>query len=171
MLKKIKFLIAIDPGTIQCGVAGFIDEELIISKQIKLSGKSLYERLKSLSFNFKDFFKDYNDKLETDKTILVAVETPFIGHNPQAGLKLGQARGIILASAFDYNTEIIDISPQEVRKYYGVGTRAKKQDYQKIVKLEFAKHKLGEDEADAIAIGYTALGKIRNIKLYQKAQK
>lgn len=170
MIKKIKFLVAVDPGTIQCGVASFIDEKLIISKQIKLSGRTLYERLKSLSFNFKDFFKDYNDKLETDKTILVAVETPFIGYNPQAGLKLGQARGIILASAFDYNVEIIDISPQEIRSYYGVGTRAKKQDYQKIVKLELVKHKLGEDEADAIAIGYTTIHKIKNAMLYKQAK-
>jgi len=161
MQKEIN-LTAIDPGTNNAGIAVFKDSKLIYSEQLKFKAKdSFYNRLRTLKSAIQRVCEDYSI------SDYWAVETPYIGRNPQSGLKIGQARGIILALAFDYDVKIIDISPQETRSYYGVSGKSKKEDYQKIVKLEFNK-KFGEDEADAIAIGSTAISKIKQAKLYNK---
>ena len=166
MIKKVQSLISVDPGSVQAGIAYFQDEKLINSEQLKLAGKAFYSRLRSLKSNVERFFSKYSN------TEYISIETPFIGRNPQSGLKLGQARGVILALAFDYDVKIIDISPQEVRKYYGVKNNSKKEEYQKIVELEIAREfseLKGIDEKDAIAIGTTAIGKIKQTRLYNKA--
>jgi crossover junction endodeoxyribonuclease RuvC len=158
MINKIKSLISVDPGSIQAGIAFFQDEKLIESEQLKLSGEGFYNHLRGLKSSVERFLSKYGN------VDYFAIETPYFGRNPQVGLKLGQARGIILALAFDYNVKIIDISPQETRSYYGVKGNAKKEDYQKIVKLENINKSFGEDEADAIAVGFTAISKIKNAR-------
>jgi len=165
-ISKISSLISIDPGTIKAGLALFKNEKVVKSKQLILKGNSFYPHLQSLKQGVEAFFSQY-----TPIDTYLALETPFIGFNPQSGLKLGQARGLILGIAFHYKMHIVDISPQEIRAYYGVGNKAKKQAYQDIIKLEYNKScTAGEDELDAIAIGFTAIHKIRNAKLLTKAE-
>ncbi len=166
-MDKIKKVVSVDPGTAKAGFAYFENEELVYSEQIELSGKSFYLRLRALKSAIERFLAKYGN------TGYVAIETPYIGINPQSGLKVALARGIILAVAFGYQIKIIDISPQEIRSYYGVKGNSKKKAYQDVIKLEFSniKKKLGEDEADAIAIGATAINKIKQAKLYAKAEK
>ena len=166
MLKKIN-LIAVDPGSTNAGVAYFENSKLMCSEQLKFKPKdTFYTRLRGLKSSVERFFNrcgamDY-----------IAIETPYIGVNPQSGIKVALARGIILAIAFDYDVKIVDISPQETRSYYGVKGNAKKQAYQDIVKLEFQDSVIkGEDEADAIAIGSTAINKIKQANLYEKSIK
>ena len=167
MLDKIN-LIAIDPGTNKAGIAVFKDSKLIYSEQLKFKATdAFYTRLRALKLVVGEYLAKYS------KWDYIAVETSYFGRNAQTGLKLGQARGIILALAFEYPVKIIDISPQEIRSHYGVRGNAKKEEYQKIVKLEFKKEinkELGEDEADAIAIGSTAIFKIRQAILYNKTK-
>ena len=167
MLKKIPSLIAIDPGSNKIGIAYFRHEHLVESKQINLKGTTFYNRLRAMKFTVAVFLAKYSN------IGYLAVETPYIGRNPQTGLKLGMARGVILSLAFRHKIEIIDISPQEVRSHYGVRGNSKKEAYQKIVKLEFAREitkELGEDEADAIAIGSTSITKIKQAILYNKSK-
>ena len=160
-------LIAIDPGSNKAGIAIFKESKLIYSEQLNFKAKdSFYNRLRALKLSVESFLAKYGN------LGYVCVETPYVGRNPQTGLKLGMARGIILSFAFKYNINVIDISPQEIRSHYGVRGNAKKEEYQKIVKLEFAKEikkELGEDEADAIAIGSVGIAKIRNAILLTKA--
>jgi Holliday junction resolvasome RuvABC endonuclease subunit len=156
-------LIAVDPGSNKAGIAFFQLGKLKYSEQLNFKASdSFYNRLRALkwalervclSFGIVDMF---------------AIETPFIGHNPQVGLKLGMARGLVLSLAFEMEAKIIDVSPQQTRAYYGVSPRAKKQDYQKLVKLESGRKILGEDEADSIAIGYTALNLVKQKLLLEK---
>ena len=166
IINKVKEIIAIDPGTIKAGIAYFVNEKLVKSEQINLKGKDIYDRLRQLKQALYAF-KFNNCPLVG----LCAVETQYIGRNPQSGLKIGQARGVALGVILENDCKIIDISPQEVRKYYGVSTRAKKEDYQKIVRLEHKALNMAEDEADAVAIGYTAIYKIKNVNLYNKTKK
>lgn len=165
MLEKIHTLISVDPGSIKAGIAFFRDEKLAESEQIKLSGNDFYNHLRALKQAVERFLS------KNPNTEYIAIETPFFGRNPQVGLKLGQARGIVLALAFSYNLRIIDISPQETRSYYGVKCNAKKEDYQKLVRLENTGKSFGEDEADAIAIGCTAISKIRRSMLTNLSNK
>lgn len=164
---KLSSLISIDPGSNKIGIACFKQEHLIESEQVNLKGTTFYNRLRAMKLAVATFLAKYSN------IGYIAIETPYFGRNPQTGLKLGMARGIILSLAFRHKIKIIDISPQEVRSHYGVRGNAKKEEYQKIVKLEFAKEinkKLGEDEADAIAIGSTAITKIRQAILYNKTK-
>jgi crossover junction endodeoxyribonuclease RuvC len=156
-------LISVDPGSTKAGIAFFQMGKLKYSEQLDFKvSDTFYTRLRAfkralervcLKFGIVDYF---------------AVETPFIGPNPQVGLKLGMARGIVLSLAFDMEAKIIDIAPQQTRAYYGVSIRSKKQDYQKLVKLEFPGKVRGEDEADAVAIGTTAHHLIKQKLLLEK---
>jgi len=167
MIQKVSSLIAVDPGSTNAGIAYFEHEKLIASEQLKFKPKdSFYNRLRGLKSSVEKFLSNYG------AMDYIALETQFIGFNPQAGIKIAQARGVILALAFDYDVKIVDISPQETRSYYGVKGNAKKQAYQDIVKLEFQDSVIkGEDEADAIAIGSTAINKIKQANLYEKSIK
>jgi crossover junction endodeoxyribonuclease RuvC len=165
MLNKVNSLISIDPGSTKIGLALFKNEKLVKSEQITLHGESFYARLRALKRAVARFFS------ESGIFGYLAIETPYIGRNPQSGLKIGQARGIVLGLAFNYDVKIIDISPQETRSYYGVKCNAKKEVYQKLVRLENNTKKFGEDEADAIAIGATAINKIKKARLYNLSRK
>jgi crossover junction endodeoxyribonuclease RuvC len=155
----------VDPGSIKAGIAFFQDEKLVESEQLKLSGSTFYTHLRGLKSAVERFLSKYGN------VDYFAIETPYFGRNAQVGLKLGQARGIVLALAFDYDVKIIDISPQETRSYYGVKGNAKKEDYQKLVKLENTGKSFGEDEADAVAIGCTAISKIKRARLSSLSNK
>jgi len=164
MLQKIN-LLSVDPGSTHAGIAIFKNSELVYSEQFDFKAKdSFYNRLRSLKSAVERVASQYSN------TDYWSIETPYIGVNPQSGIKVALARGIILAIAFDYDVKIVDISPQETRSYYGVKGNAKKQAYQDIVKLEFQDSVIkGEDEADAIAIGCTAINKIKQANLYKQA--
>jgi len=168
MIDKIKNLISVDPGSNAAGFAYFKNEKLVESRQVKFKAKhSLYHRLYELSWHFQEFLK-FKGELD-----YFAIETPFIGKNPQVGIKVGQTRGIILNSIFEhlkksgqihFTTEnIIDISPAETRSFYGLSSKKQKEDYQKIIRLTYPHlTTIGIDEADAIGIGEVALNKIKN---------
>lgn len=167
-IPKIHKLIAVDPGSNSAGFAYYKNEVLQESRQVNFKQKhSLYHRLYELSVSFQEFLRFKDD------FTYYAIETPFIGRNPQVGIKIGQTRGVILGCIFKHiknSTQIIDIAPQEIRGFYGLSPRAKKEDYQKIIKLSNANvGKMGEDEADAVAIGETGLWKIKNKLLLEKA--
>lgn len=102
--------------------------------------KTLYNRLQSLMF-------EYHPQH-------VAVEEVFVAHNVSSAMKLGQARGVALMTAFSCGAEIGEYSALVVKKaVVGVGSATKEQ-----VQV-MVKHLLGlptqptpTDAADALAI-------------------
>ena len=85
-----------------------------------------------------------------------AIEETFVNRNPQDALKLGQARGVLLAVPALHNIECSEYATNKIKKtVVGVG-HAGKQQVKTMVKmlLPSCGHP-SEDEADALAVAIT----------------
>lgn len=157
-------IIAIDPGYDRCGVAVIRDGTLAYSTCIETNKKDNHE--KRLAYIYETLVNVLNEYHPTH----IAVETLFFSNNKTTAIKVAEARGVIVLLAGIYTLELIELSPQEVKiAMTGVGNADKKQ-VQKMtaltLKLDISK-KL-DDEIDAIALGFAALGKLRLESLAKK---
>jgi len=85
-----------------------------------------------------------------------AVEETFVNKNPASALKLGQARGVLLAVPAIHGIETAEYSANKVKKsVVGVGHANKDQVAMMIKTLLPTCGKPSEDEADALAVAIT----------------
>lgn len=82
-----------------------------------------------------------------------AVEEVFVNANPQSTLKLGQARGVVLAAAARGGIEVGEYAPRLVKKsVVGTGAAEKAQVHAMIARLLPGAKIDGTDAADALAV-------------------
>ena len=84
----------------------------------------------------------------------LAIEEVFMSRNPQAALKLGQARGVAMAAAVAAGLEVFEYAPRTVKKAVvgtGGATKAQVQHMVRIL-LNLRGGRLAADAADALAI-------------------
>ena len=84
----------------------------------------------------------------------LAIEEVFMSRNPQAALKLGQARGVAMATAVAAGLEVFEYAPRTVKKAVvgtGGATKAQVQHMVRIL-LNLRGGRLAADAADALAI-------------------
>lgn len=85
-----------------------------------------------------------------------AIEETFVNKNPASALKLGQARGVLLAVPALYGIETAEYSANKVKKsIVGTGHAAKEQMGMMVKTLLPACGQISEDEADALAVAIT----------------
>ncbi len=69
----------------------------------------------SVSYRIGYFYDFFEKKLINAQIQVISVETPFLGKNVQAFLKLGYLRGLLYLLANKHNLEILEFSPREVK--------------------------------------------------------
>ena len=85
-----------------------------------------------------------------------AVEEVFVNKNPQSTLKLGQARGVVLATAARADLQVGEYAARLVKKaVVGVGNAEKPQVHAMIQRLLPGAQIAGPDAADALAVAIT----------------
>lgn len=85
-----------------------------------------------------------------------ALEETFVNRNPASALKLGQARGVLLAALALQGLEVHEFSPNKIKKsVVGAGHAGKEQIGMMVKTLLPACGPLSEDEADALAAAIT----------------
>jgi crossover junction endodeoxyribonuclease RuvC len=85
-----------------------------------------------------------------------AAEEVFVNKNPQSTLKLGQARGVVLATAARAGLSVGEYAPTLVKKaVVGVGNAEKTQVHAMIQRLLPGASIAGPDAADALAVAIT----------------
>ena len=85
-----------------------------------------------------------------------AVEEVFVNKNPQSTLKLGQARGVVLATAARAGLSVGEYAARLVKKaVVGVGNAEKPQVHAMIQRLLPGAAIAGPDAADALAVAIT----------------
>ena len=85
-----------------------------------------------------------------------AVEETFVNRNPASALKLGQARGVVLAVPALYGLEVGEYSANKIKKsIVGTGHAAKEQMVMMVKTLLPGCGQIGADEADALAVAIT----------------
>jgi crossover junction endodeoxyribonuclease RuvC len=87
-----------------------------------------------------------------------AIEKAFHGVNAGTALKLGEARGAIIAAFSRHSVPTLEITPAEVKRIIaGSGAASKEQVYQALqALLGFERGRLPLDASDALAIAYAS---------------
>lgn len=106
-------------------------------------------RLAALHSQLADIIKEWQPDC-------AAVEETFVNKNPASALKLGQARGVLLAVPALYGLETAEYSANKIKKsIVGTGHAAKEQMGMMIRTLLPGCGQISEDEADALAVAIT----------------
>jgi len=144
-------IIGVDPGLQKTGW-GIVDSQgsslrYIASGLVRTNPKDdLATRLACLHFGLGAVIDEW-------KPDQAAVEETFVNRNPASALKLGQARGVLLAVPAIKGLPVAEYSANKVKKsVVGTGHAAKEQVGMMIKTLLPACGTISEDEADALAV-------------------
>ena len=142
-------ILGIDPGSRKTGfgVLDFADNKprYVTSGTVRSAGGSFPERLKQIYSSVREIVSEY----EPD---IVAIESVFMHRNAGSALKLGQARSAALCATFEFDVEVFEYAPREIKQaIVGTGAASKQQVQHMIVRLLRLDGAPAEDAADALA--------------------
>jgi crossover junction endodeoxyribonuclease RuvC len=150
---KKRAILGIDPGTLLTGY-GVI--EIVANRQFKVLDYGCVRPPASmpLSTRYKIIFQAIEELLDRYTPEAIAVETQYIHKNPQSGLKLGMARGVVILAAALREIPIFEYAPARAKRaVVGIGNASKEQVQGMIRRLlTLPSCSLPEDAADALAL-------------------
>lgn len=153
-MTKGELILGIDPGTCVTG-CGWISieghqETLYRYDMVKTSAKQ------DLLGKYGTLLSNIEQMLKADRPTAVVLETQFVYKNPQSALKLGVARGVIIAAAIRNQVPIFEYTPAEIKKSITGKGNASKEHIQfmvkQILKMTDCEHLPNYDVSDAFAI-------------------
>ena len=158
-LSEPKFILGIDPGTNVMGYAVLQVEDrkpsLVVMGVLTLSKiENHYVRLRRIHERALQLINEYHpDEL--------AIESPFVGINPNSLIKLCRAQGVVMSAAVERDIPIFEYPPAKVKiSIVGNGNAAKEQ-VAEMVKRQlhltddmFEGQKLDATDALAIALAH-----------------
>lgn len=144
-------ILGIDPGYAILGW-GIIDYEgnkfkvVAYDSLITTKNQSMPDRLKCLYLGLNDIINKYSP----DE---VGIEELYFNNNAKTAIMVGEARGIALLSAANYNLPIYEYTPLQIKQALVGYGRAEKIQVQEMVKtfLHLEKVPKPDDTADALA--------------------
>ena len=144
-------IIGIDPGLRNMGW-GMIDVEG--SRLIYVAAGSVHSDAKlSLAERLKQLHDGLTEVIQNYRPHEAAVEETFVNTDPQATLKLGQARGIALVVPALAGLEVSEYGANKIKKTVVGAGHAEKAQVQMMVKMLLPKANFtSADAADALAI-------------------
>lgn len=148
MKGRSRIILGIDPGSRKTGV-GIIAQagqkiECIFHGHIQPKAESMAVRLQQIHLGLEELIKQYQPHE-------AAIEMIFTCRNASSALKLGQARGIALATIA--SLPLGEYAPRQVKQaIVGIGAATKEQVQHMVMRLLKLTKKPQEDAADALAI-------------------
>ena len=144
-------ILGIDPGTRYAGYAVLKKEKqqtsLIESGCLDISKK------KSLIKKIGALYEFISTKVVERKVTHLSIETPFLYKNAATFLKLGYVRGIVYLIADQYDLELYEFAPREIKRAVtGYGNASKEQVAFIVMKLFKIQKPQRDDTTDAVAI-------------------
>jgi len=98
-------------------------------------------------------FSGVKQHIEAHQPDIVAIETVFMSRNPQAALKLGQARGAAICAAVQAGLDVHEYEPRLIKQaVVGRGGADKVQVQHMVRMLLGIKQTISADAADALAV-------------------
>ena len=143
-------ILGIDPGS---RLTGYGLLELRAGKSVCIAGGTL--RLKQASYleRIGQLFHELRDIMQEFQPDEVAIEQVFVHKNVASALKLGQARGAILAAVVQSQVPVFEYAPRMVKQaVVGRGGASKAQIQHMVHALLNLSKKPQEDAADALAV-------------------
>ena len=134
-----KIILGIDPGTLIMGygIIGISNKkpELIVMGNLEL------KKIKDPYLKLKLIFERTLELIDEYKPDDLAIESPFLGKNPQSMLKLGRAQGAAIAACLQREVSITEYAPLKIKQSIVGNGLASKEQVAKMLKIE-----LGFDE-------------------------
>jgi crossover junction endodeoxyribonuclease RuvC len=146
-------ILGIDPGSVVTGfgIIEYHDKkwQCITAGCWKLDGQTFIQRLHSLQQSLDELLAQF-------KPNQAAIEDVFVHKNARGALKLGQARGVIIASLIRNALPVYEYAPKQVKQaVVGKGAAAKDQVQAMVKILLNLDMNLTLDASDALAIALT----------------
>lgn len=145
-------ILGIDPGTI---VAGFCIMN-VLDKKISIYDYGIikFNRKMMLQSRIFQFYNDINELIVKHNVECISLETPYLGENAQAFLKLGYLRGIVYLICEQKKISLREFAPTVIKQQVTGSGRATKEEVQAMIKQLFPKIGIFEtlDASDAVAI-------------------
>lgn len=150
-------VLGIDPGYGRCGFAVLDNNKLITCGVITTPSISYFpQRLKELGEDFESLIKQH--KPET-----IGIESQFFMQNVTTGLKLANARGVMMYIAANHGIPVIEPSPKEVKAAFTGDGNATKAAMRDMAERTFGHRAKIDDAADAMAVAWW-VGRNSNLK-------
>ena len=152
-------VLALDLSTKDSGFAVFKDQELIHHGHITAGSSNLFHRIHHMVEELAKIIKEYNP----EKAIIEDVLPEDVRHNVQVFKALTYLQGFVCDLLDSNKIEYKFFTASEWRKKCGIHTgRGIKRESLKTADVAFVQNqfgiKVGDDEADAIGIGFAAVG-------------
>jgi crossover junction endodeoxyribonuclease RuvC len=111
--------------------------------------------------------KDLDTIIKKWKPEVLSIESLFFATNAKTAMSVGQARGVAIVTAAEYGLQIIEITPLQVKMAITGYGKAEKSQVQKMLLTIFGIKKVPkpDDAADAAAIAWAGIGRIKYSKL------
>lgn len=156
-------VLAIDPGFDRVGIAVLqkenSKEKVLYSDCIVTDRKAPQEqRLRQIGEELLRVIKEHAPST-------LAMEKLFFSQNVTTGIRVAEARGVILYEAARANLDVFEYTPQEIKAAVTGYGKASKGDLERMVlRLVALDHKpKHDDEIDAVAVGITHLATYKGI--------
>ena len=144
-------ILGIDPGLQKTGW-GLISSEGYRLRFIQC-GLIKTQTSGALSKRLAFLHEELSDVIRTHSPETAAIEETFVNRNPASALKLGQARGVLLAVPSLFGLEVFEYSANKVKKsVVGAGHASKEQVQMMVKTLLPTCGTISADEADALAV-------------------
>ena len=148
MINKRRIL-GIDPGSrlTGFGVLDFVGDKpaYVASGTIKSLDGDFSQRLKQI-------FESVNEIVARYEPDIVAIESVFMARNAGSALKLGHARAAALCATFEFDVEVFEYAPREIKlAVVGTGSASKEQVQHMVVSILQLDSSPAADAADALA--------------------
>ena len=144
-------ILGIDPGSRTTGY-GIVDRD---GFQLNFVSCGVIKSTVSLAManRLQEIYQGICSVIETHQPHHAAIEDVFVARNPSSALKLGQARGVLLLAASQYNLPLQEFSAKAVKQaVVGYGQAGKGQIQQAVRALLKLSATPSSDAADALAI-------------------
>lgn len=161
-------VIGIDPGSVNLGW-GVVCETSGVVKFVECG--VIRPKGKDFSARMGNLFLELSRVIEHFQPDEAAVETVFTHKNIMSALKLGQARGVVLAACAAQGISVADYEPTAIKKaLVGVGRADKSQVSFMVGRLLGVKEDWAVDAGDALGCAICHLNTRRLTALTQRAK-
>ena len=143
-------ILGIDPGS---RITGYGLVEAHRGSLKCLEHGCLKPRQTSMPERLLELYQGLKQVIQRVRPTEVAIEKVFVGASAQSALKLGQARGVAILASAEYNLEVLEYSPNQIKKAVVGRGHADKTQVMFMIKVILSLSEVPEsDAADALAV-------------------
>lgn len=158
-MSSARRILGIDPGS---RITGFgIIEQCDGKSPICLLGGCVRLTAPDMPMRLGKLFAEIQEIVKTFQPTELAIEDVFVHKNERAALKLGQARGVVIAAVMSANLPVYEYAPRQVKQAIVGKGSADKIQIQHMVQILLALNaKPQADAADALAVALCHLNTV-----------